>query len=223
MKTYSVLAVICLAFGFVSHGATYEELKADILADVASTNREARLAVTNRVDGLISLAPSTEETNTCKLIKARVLSECADITGEEEIYDGRAYGMVTNLCWSVLQSSLSRPDSWQRYGSVFCLVEPLSMDGRHETIFGIATNALAAADSQNAVSVDTHTWTVLFGAESLQLQGIKEHMRTLAAVSLSMSDRNADISAYTNGLPTRLLEVIRAIRGQPLAVLDIGE
>ncbi len=215
MIRYSTLGVICLAFRFVSYGVTYEESKADVLAAVASTNREVRLSVTNRVDSLMALAVSVEETNTCKLIKAKVLSECADIMDDEEIYDGSAYGRITNLCWSVLRSSSSRPDSWQRYGSVFCLVEPLSMDGQHETIFGIATNALAVADSQNAVSVDTNVWTVLFGTESLQLEGIREYMRTLAAMSLSMSNRNADISAYTNGLPPRALEVIRSIRSNP--------
>ena len=212
MIRYSTFGVICLAFRFVSYGITYEESKADVLAAVASTNREVRLSVTNRVDSLMALAVSMEETNTCKLIKAKVLSECADIMDDEEIYDDSAYGRITNLCWSVLQSSSSRPDSWQRYGSVFCLVEPLSMDGQHETIFGIATNALAAVDSQNAVSVDTNTWTVLFGAESLQLEGIREHMRTLAAMSLSMLDRDADIFVYTNGLPAQALEVIRSMR-----------
>ena len=49
-------------------------------------------------------------------------------------------------------------------------------------------------------------------AELLQTGNMRISFRTIAASSLLLSDSAADVSVYTNGLPTSALSVINAIR-----------
>ena len=89
-----VLPVVMLP---VLASEVYDSEIGSILQDVSSTNRMVRLNATNRIDTLMTSLSNREEIATCKLLIAKLRTECADITGDESIYDFHAYHDVTNL------------------------------------------------------------------------------------------------------------------------------
>ena len=206
-----VLPVVMLP---VLASEVYESEIGSILQDVSSTNRMVRLNATNRIDTLMMSLSNREEIATCKLLMAKLRTECADITGDESIYDFHAYHDVTNLCWSVLHDFDADRATWQFYGSSLLLPLPLSMDKRYGDMFSVATNALFTIDVQDGIFIDTNVWNVLLGPELLQTGNMRISFQTIAASSLLLSDSSADVSAYTNGLPASALSVINAIRSE---------
>lgn len=204
-----VLPVVMLP---VLASEVYESEIGSILQAVSSTNRMTRLNSTNRIDALMMSLSNREEIATCKLLIAKLRTECADITGDESIYDFHAYHDVTNLCWSVLHDFDADRATWPFYGASLLLPLPLSMDKRYGDMFSVATNALFTINAQDGILIDTNVWSVLFGPELLQTGNMRISFRTIAASSLLLSDSAADVSVYTNGLPTSALSVINAIR-----------
>ena len=206
-----VLPVVLLP---VLASEVYESEIGSILQDVSSTNRMVRLNATNRIDTLMMSLSNREEIATCKLLMAKLRTECADITGDESIYDFHAYHDVTSLCWSVLHDFDVDRAMWPFYGASLLLPLPLSMDKRYGDMFSVATNVLFTIDAQDEILVDTNAWSVLFGPELLQKGNMRVSFQTIAASSLLLSDSSADVSAYTNGLPAAALSVISAIRSE---------
>lgn len=210
----SSLAAIVTVFALEAFATSpYESQLGDILMDFSSSNRTTRLDTTNRLDALMRATTNRAELATCKLLKAKLRTECADITGPEDIYDADAYDDVTNLCWSVLGEFAGEKNAWHFYGATILLAKPLSMDNRHDEIYCSATNALAGLCERPALNVETNVWTALFGAESLQEGNIQTLLRTLAAMSLWTMDRTADIGIYTNALPATILEDLKGFFG----------
>ncbi len=206
--------VLSVAASQVLASSVYESEIGSILQDVSSTNRMVRLNATNRIDTLMMSLSNREEIATCKLLMAKLRTECADIMGDESIYDFHAYHDVTNLCWSVLHDFDAERATWPFYGASLLLPLPLSMDRRYGDMFFVATNALSSIDVQNEILIDTNVWSVIFSPELLQMSNMKVSFRTIAASSLLLSDSAADVSAYTNGLPVSALSVINAIRSE---------
>ena len=206
-----VLPVVMLP---VLASEVYDSEIGSILQDVSSTNRMVRLNATNRIDTLMTSLSNREEIATCKLLMAKLRAECADITGDESIYDFHAYNDVTNLCWSVLHDFDSDRTTWPFYGASLLLPFPLSMDKKYGDMFSVATNALFAIDAQDGILIETNVWSVLFGPELLQTSNMRVTFRTIAASSLLLSDSMADVSSYTNGLPASALSVVNAIRSE---------
>lgn len=206
--------VLSVAASQVLASSVYESEIVSILQDVSSTNRMVRLNATNRIDTLMMSLSNREEIATCKLLMAKLRTECADIMGDESIYDFNAYHDVTNLCWSVLHDFDAERATWPFYGASLLLPLPLSMDRRYGDMFFVATNALSSIDVQNEILIDTNVWSVIFSPELLQMSNMKVSFRTIAASSLLLSDSAADVSAYTNGLPVSALSVINAIRSE---------
>ena len=206
--------VLSVAASQVLASSVYESEIVSILQDVSSTNRMVRLNATNRIDTLMMSLSNREEIATCKLLMAKLRTECADIMGDESIYDFNAYHDVTNLCWSVLHDFDAERATWPFYGASLLLPLPLSMDRRYGDMFFVATNALSSIDVQNEILIDTNVWSVIFSPELLQMSNMKVSFRTIAASSLLQSDSAADVSAYTNGLPVSALSVINAIRSE---------
>lgn len=208
--------VTCCAFVVTVTFATnlYDVQIGSILGDMASTNREVRLNVTNRLNVLISTVTNRGQLATCKLLKAKLRIECADIMGDEQIYDSNAFHDATNLCWDVLRTFSPGENAWQFYGATLLLPLPLSMGKQHQAAYSIATNAIVALEAQSNVEIDTSAWTVLFSQESSQSGHLRMLLRTLAAVSLSFADKTADISSYTNGLPAEALSVVNEVRSE---------
>jgi len=210
MKIVLLLASV-LVTEVAASATPYNDQIGVILQCVSSTNREVRLNVTNRIDELMKIVTNREELATCKLLKAKVRLECADITGEHESYDDNAYCEVTNLCWGVANEFASDKGSWRLYGALLMLPLPLSMNSRYEEMFCVATNALASVNAQSSIFVDGDVWMALFGKRTLQVEDVKVAMRTLAASSLLLSDSTANVFFYTNGLPVEALSVIESI------------
>ena len=206
-----VLSVV-MSPAFASEG--YMAEIGSILRDVSSTNRMVRLNATNRIDALMMSLSNREEIATCKLLMAKLRSECADITGDESIYDFHAYHDVTNLCWSVLHDFDADRATWPFYGAALILPLSLSMDKRYDDMFSVATNALFTIDAQDGILIETNVWSVLFSPELLVPSNMITSFRTIAASSLLLSDSAADVSAYTNDLPSSALSVIKAIRSE---------
>ena len=192
----------------------YDDQISSILGDMVSTNRDVRLSVTNRLNSLITAVTNREQLATCKLLKAKLRTECADIMGDEQIYDYHAFHDATNLCWDVLNTFSGEETAWQFYGATLLLPLPLSMDRQHQAAYSIATNALVSLGVQNDVEIDTNVWAVLFSQESSNPGQIRMLLQTLAAVSLSFADKTADISSYTNGLPAHALKVVNDVRSE---------
>lgn len=214
VKSSKIMTVAMMVVSAAYATSPYDDQIGSVLEDMVSTNREVRLNVTNRLDALIEVTTNGNQLTTCKLLKAKLRTECADIMGDEQVYDCHAFHDATNLCFDVLRYSTPFPSSWQRYGAVFTLALPLSMDRQHQMMYSIATNALEVLDAQCEISTDTNVFAVLYGPESLRPGYMRDMVRTLAAVTLSLSDNAADISAYTNGLPTQAIQVIEDIRGE---------
>ena len=212
MKEIKAVILAATMAGNAFAGDPYAEQIGGILQDAGSTNCEIRLEATNRIDSLIAVLSNRCEIATCKLLKAKLRIECADITGPEEIYDYAAFDDSTNLCWSVLNEFSNERTHWQFYGAAMLLPLPLSIDSRFDDMFRVATNALSSANTLNSVSFETNVWQALFGQNTLSAEDAQTSFRSLAASSLLLLDRNADISAYTNGLPAQALDVIRSIR-----------
>ena len=206
--------VLSVAASQVLASSVYESEIVSILQDVSSTNRMVRLNATNRIDTLMMSLSNREEIATCKLLMAKLRTECADIMGDESIYDFNAYHDVTNLCWSVLHDFDAERATWPFYGASLLLPLPLSMDRRYGDMFFVATNALSSIDVQNEILIDTNVWSVIFSPELLQMSNMKVSFRTIAASSLLLSVSAAVVSAYTNGLPVSALSVINAIRSE---------
>jgi hypothetical protein len=173
-----------------------------------------RLNAVNRIDALMASLSDREEIAACKLLKAKLRIECADVMGEESIYDYYAYHDATNLCWGVLNDFRADRSKWQFYGASLLLPRPLSMDKRYGDMFSVATNALSALDAQGMMPVATNVWTVLLSQELLQPCNVRDTLRMLAASSLLLSDANANVSSYTNGLPVEALAIVNAIRSR---------
>lgn len=192
----------------------YDDQISSILGDMVSTNRDVRLSVTNRLNSLIAAITNREQLATCKLLKAKLRTECADIMGDEKIYDDSAYDDATNLCWDVLRAFPFTENAWQFYGATLLLPLPLSMDRQYQTMYSIATNALVALDTQNVMPMDTNVWTVLVSKDMIQPENIRNLLKVLAASSLSLTDKTADISSYTNGLPANMLKVVKDVRSE---------
>jgi hypothetical protein len=139
-----LLIVLCLGLALAVHASArvvlpvvmlpdlasevYDSEIGSILQDVSSANRMVRLNATNRIDTLMTSLSNREEIATCKLLMAKLRMECADITGDESIYDFHAYNDVTNLCWSVLHDFDADRAAWPFYGASLLLPLPLSMD-----------------------------------------------------------------------------------------------
>ena len=206
-----VLSVMVLP---VIASAIYESEIGDILQDVSSANRMVRLNAANKINTLVLSLSNREEVAACKLLMAKLRIECADIMGDESIYDSNAYHDATNLCWSVLQDFEAERATWPFYGASLLLPFPLSMDKRYCDMFSVATNALSSIDAQNEIQIDTNVWSALLGAELLQTNNMRDSLRTIAASSLLLHDSAADVSTYTNGLPASALSVINAIRSE---------
>lgn len=189
----------------------YEEQIGSILQDVASEHREVRQGATNRIDALMGAISNCEQIATCKLLKAKLRMECAEITGADSCYDPGALADATNLCRSALRDISDDRSKWQFYGASLLLPLPLSMDGKFDDMFSVATNALASTSSLAAVSFETNAWHALFGCPVLTPDDGQTAFRTLAASSLLLSDRNADISVYTNGLSQAGLDALAGL------------
>ncbi len=192
----------------------YDDQISSILGDMVSTNRDVRLSVTNRLNSLITAVTNREQLATCKLLKAKLRTECADIMGDEQIYDYHAFHDATNLCWDVLRAFPATENAWQFYGATLLLPLPLSMDRQYQAMYSIATNALAALDTQNVMLMDTNVWTVLVSQEMIQPENIRNLLKVLAASSLSLTDKTVDISSYTNGLPANMLKLVNDVRSE---------
>lgn len=206
--------VLSVAVSQVLASSVYESEIGSILQDVSSTNRTVRLNATNRIDTLMRSLSNRVEIAACKLIMAKLRTECADIMGDESIYDFHAYHDATNLCWSVLHDFDAERTTWPFYGASLLLPLPLSMDKRYGDMFFVATNALSSIDARNEILIDTNVWSAVFSPELLQTGNMRASFRMLAASSLLLSGSTADVSAYTNGLPASALSVINAIRSE---------
>ena len=211
-KIWSIVLLVMMLPVLASE--VYDSEIGSILQDVSSTNRMVRLNATNRIDTLMMSLSNREEIATCRLLMAKLRTECADITGDESIYDFHAYNDVTNLCWSVLHDFDADRAMWPFYGASLLLPLPLSMDKKYGDMFSVATNALFTIDAQDGILIDTNVWGVLFGSEMLQTSNMRVTFRTIAASSLLLSDSAADVSSYTNGLPASALSVVNAIRSE---------
>lgn len=212
MTMKKLLVASMLVSAVVASATPYDDQINGILQRILSTNREIRLSTTNRIDALMGIVSNREELATCKLLKAKVRLECADITAPKGIYDDNAYHDVTNLCWSVADEFASDKSSWRLYGALLMLPLPLSMNSRYDEMFRVATNALESANGQETISVDAHVWMVLFGKSALPTEDLNVSMRTLAASALLLSDQNANVFSYTNGLPHEAVAVVESVR-----------
>ncbi len=214
MSKLKVLLTSAVVASNVFATGIYDTQIGSILGDMVSTNRDVRLNVTNRLNALITADTNIDHVATCKLLKAKLRIECADIMGDEQIYDYYAFHDATNLCWDVLNLFSGEERAWQFYGATLLLPLPLSMDRQHQAAYSIATNALASLDLQSGFAIDTNVWAVLFSPESSNPGQIRMLLRTLAAVSLSCADKTVDVSSYTNGLPAHALKVVNDVRSE---------
>lgn len=185
---------------------------AEILSDVASTNQSLRLAATNKINSVLAACSNVDERATFMLLKAKLLLECADITDGPVVYSAGAYSESTNLCLSVLASFRNDPDNWRPYGAAALAVKALSMDSQHQSAFNISTNVLSMVALQTNYNVDTNVWMSMFGQELLDRTSMTYAFKSVAAMSLSLWDSNADIYSYTNGLPDSAVQTINRIR-----------
>ena len=192
-----VAAILALA---VFADNPYMDQIGGILRDVSSADRDVRLSATNKIDILMAAVSNSDETATCRLLKAKLRIECADIAGDASIYDPAAFADATNLCWSAMRDVGGDRLKWQFYGASLLLPRPLSMDGCFDDMFCIATNALSSTNVVNSVCFDTNVWHALFGRTVLNTEDASTAFRVLAASSLLLTDRSADIAVYTNGL-----------------------
>lgn len=208
--------LIAAAFSLAASGSLraveYAAELDGIISEMASTNRQTRLGATNRIDALSASLSDGRQLATCKLLKAKLRSECADIMDGDEVYDHSAYADATNLCLEVMADFANDRESWHAYGAAMLVALPLSIDRRHGEMFEAARDALSLAEGVESVSVETNAWVALFGSETLDFDRTKDALRTIAAAALSLSDASADVSAYTNGLPPQAVEMINSIR-----------
>ena len=211
MKPYLMFLTMSMLFAHVAASPQYEAQMPSILAGIASTNALMRLGTTNQIAQLMASVTNRSELATCSLLMAKVRTECVDISGSGSFYDPLSYADVTNHCWFVIHDGNVDFDAWHPYGAVFLLAKPLSMDGQHAVIFNVATNALGNASSRDAISIETNVWTTLFGSETMQIEPMRNSLKALAAISLKLSDSTANIYAYTNGLPTSIVDSIRGV------------
>lgn len=187
-----------------------------ILADFASSDRNVKFGIANKLDSLLSETNSAETRSVCKLLKAELLLKRADIASPdaEELYSPDAYHETTNICASLMEEFSEGSPSWQFYAAAALETEALSLDGRHEDAFRVATNALSRLSGHGGFNIETNVCKALFGMEALSAGDVELVLKSTAAISLSVSDKGADISAYTNGLPESLILPIRELIGE---------
>lgn len=193
-----VLAVMCSAVAFPHQLTSIPEI-----VDFMSTNDYRQcFAMTNDIDILMASTTGIMERSTCKLLKASIL-----LDHSENMACEISFASATNLCCQI-ESELSGLMAWQRIGALCKFANAMIEDGHPEVAFSASTNLLNSFQCNQCIEVDTNTWNVLFRSGGLDVMPIVDYIRANAAASRFKMDPNADISAYTNGIPQ---EVIREI------------
>ena len=182
----------------------YQSGLTNVLRCFSADRRWERMHATNVIDSLIATTTNSGNIAECRLLKAAALIECAEVES-----DDAAYAEATNLCETVKSEYAERRDDWRLWGSILIGMQALAAVEQYTNAYAVATNAIALSPPADFERT-TNVWCALFGEDIPSRISLMDAFKANAAMSLLMSDGNADISAYTNGLPARALEVIRA-------------
>lgn len=165
----------------------------------SSSRHWERMQSTNCINVLISSTTNADRIAECKLLKAAVLVECAEIE-----LDDAAYSEATNLCAAVKAEYSGRGDNWLLWGSILVNMQALSAMEQYTNVYAVATNAIALSPPLDFAR-STNVWSALFGPEIPDSISLRDAFRFNAADALLSIDKTADVNALTNGLPSEMI------------------
>ena len=204
-----IMSILSILLAGNVFALSYESDFPSIAGNVATNKYFARIVETNRLAQLIGSTTNATQLAACRLVKSVLLLDAA----EEELSDD-AFAEATNLCTMVESDFAANLDSWPYFVARYISIGALSLDRRHEDAFSMATNTLSAYDSHVPVSIDTNVWVAIAMHDMQTNVSIRTALRAEASLSLAVQGRGAEIHAYTNGLPRKMLDAVVDCLGQ---------
>jgi len=179
-----------------------------VASNVTTNLYSARVAETNRLNQIIAVTTNATHLAACRLVKAVLLLDVA----EEELSDD-AFIEATNLC-TIVGEEFEEYHSWPYFASKYVMIGALSFDKQLPEAFCIATNTLSIFDRYKPVSLDANAWAAISMREMQTNLSIRAALCAEAALNLAVQGRSAEVNAFTNGLPQRVLDVVRSLKGE---------
>ncbi len=205
VKFIFALVVFCAVLALPAEINCQEQMMS-ILSSFSSTNYWERMSVTNQIATLIAATTNGDELAECRLLKAAVLLECA-----ETEHDDSARVEATNLLWALDREYANRHDDWRFFGVRLVMMQSLALSEDYASVYSLATNTIPSAPISD-FERSTNVWTALFGPDIPVTVSLKDAYRFNAADAMLSLDRNANIFALTNGLPSEMIGNLIEIR-----------